>query len=61
VRDDCGIVEFASDQKMQAREGLATEFFRVAFGPDGDESGHYRLAFVSNEANLLGPAECPAC
>lgn len=46
------MVEFASDERMQAREGLATEFFRVAFGPDGDEHGDYRLAYVSDEANL---------
>lgn len=51
------MVEFASDERMQARGKLAAEFFEVVFAPDDEDSGDYRLAFVSDEATLfdLGP------
>jgi len=46
------MVEFAGDAQMRERTRLAEEFFRAVFGPDGEDYGDYRLAFVSDEAAL---------
>jgi hypothetical protein len=56
------MADFADDRGMRKRTRWAEEFFRVVFGPEGDEYGDYRLAFVSDEATLwdVASAEEPA-